>query len=380
MAKKPTVFLSYRRASSRELARYVHARLTSLGFKVFIDVEELDGKRFASAIRQKIMESDYFLIILKPDTLDESSWVRRELEAALEDAKPIIPLTADGFEFSKHVPPELAGLKDYSGIPYYDHFADEGIERIAKILEPPVDKRNSPLPLLAVGGAAIAIVALLLVFGLPALSAANISTDTPTPTFTDTVTPSATPSVEPTDTSTATETTQPTDTVTIEPSYTPSHTASATDTPLPTQTATQVPSSTFTDVPTLTPTETATLTSTGTLTPSPTLTQVQPSVTSTSLANTPTSTASPTMTLESLPNQYPCDARIISTSTSALFVVYSRANTLQSPVGSLIPGDTVTIIDDIRSGGRKWYQVIYGDRQQSGWVWDIYVNPSESCP
>lgn len=206
MPKKSSVFLSYRRVSSKDLARYVHSRLTDLGFKVFIDVEELDGRRFASAIRQKIMESDYFLIILKPDTLDETSWVRRELVAALEDGKPIISLIADDFNFSQHVPLELVGLKDYSGIPYSEHYADEAIERIVKAIDASVEKRKSPLLLLAATGAAVVFL-LLLVIGLPTLNLG--STATQTTTHTSTLEPGTPLSDEPTYTPSPTDTPTP---------------------------------------------------------------------------------------------------------------------------------------------------------------------------
>ncbi len=187
MANKPTIFLSYRRASSRELARFVHARLTALGADVFLDVETLNAVRFASVIEKEILQRDYFLILLKPDTLDPDSWVQREVQTALANHKPIVPLTADNFDFSQHVPPELAGLRDYGGIPYTDHYADEAIARIVEAVG--LRKGSFSLPLVAGVGALIVIAALFIVFGLPVLAAGNTPSATETPTTSPTVLP-----------------------------------------------------------------------------------------------------------------------------------------------------------------------------------------------
>lgn len=191
MPNKPTIFLSYRRASSRELARFVHARLTALGADVFLDVETLNAVRFASVIEKEILERDYFLVLLKPDTLEPDSWVRREVQTALDHQKPIVPLTADNFDFSLHVPPELAGLKEYGGIPYSDHYADEAIARIAEAVG--LRTRKSSLPLLAGIGTVIVTAALFIIFGLPMLGNGTPATNTPsateTPTTTSTVIP-----------------------------------------------------------------------------------------------------------------------------------------------------------------------------------------------
>lgn len=133
MSKKPTVFISYRRSNAKELARYLHDKLVDLGADVFLDVEALNAGRFSTIIQREIINRDHFIILLKPETLD-SEWVRRELLLALEHRRNIIPITSDGFSFEQHIPTEVEELKQYSGIPYYDHFAEETVNRVAKAI------------------------------------------------------------------------------------------------------------------------------------------------------------------------------------------------------------------------------------------------------
>lgn len=196
--KKPTVFLSYRRKNARELARYVHAKLTAYGADVFLDVETLNAVRFASVIEKEIIKRDYFLILLKPDTLDPDSWVRKEVEIALRHQKPIVPLIADGFDFSLHVPADLATLKEYGGIPYSDHYAEEAIARVAKA----VGLRRSLLKRLGdflsqnwwagVGGIATIAALIVAIMALNPSPVPPVPTATPTQTLTPTETDSAT--------------------------------------------------------------------------------------------------------------------------------------------------------------------------------------------
>ena len=129
MPTKPTLFLSYRRDPSADLARYIHDRLTALGIDVFFDVENINGGRFATIIEKEIINREHFLVILTPQTL-ASEWVRREIETALKHRRNIIPLLAQGFTFAQPLPSEIKDLADYSGIPYDFQDPNRAIERI----------------------------------------------------------------------------------------------------------------------------------------------------------------------------------------------------------------------------------------------------------
>jgi dipeptidyl aminopeptidase/acylaminoacyl peptidase len=118
MAKKPTLFISYRRDPSEDLARLLYEHLEKRGFNVFYDFESLNDGRFDKAIEAKISKSDYFLIILAPGTLD-SPWVRQEIATALQHEKTIIPLFTRDFDFPQESMGEIEDLRFYNGVRYH---------------------------------------------------------------------------------------------------------------------------------------------------------------------------------------------------------------------------------------------------------------------
>lgn len=130
----PKVFLSYRRQSSDDLARFIYDRLQSSGADVFFDHETLNGERFANKIEREIINCDYFLAILTPDTLD-SEWVRREIETAIRHKKQIVPLVDRGFTLNNApVPAELSDLISFDEIRYDRDYADAAVDRIRMAL------------------------------------------------------------------------------------------------------------------------------------------------------------------------------------------------------------------------------------------------------
>ena len=119
---KTSVFLSYRRGVSADLARWLRDNLHQLGVDVFFDVESINAGRFANIIEREIQRRDYFVVLLTPETL-ESEWVRKEIQIALAARKNIVPITTQGFAFG-NLPPEIAELAQYSGIPYQYEYAE----------------------------------------------------------------------------------------------------------------------------------------------------------------------------------------------------------------------------------------------------------------
>lgn len=116
----PAVFLSYQRQSSKDLARYIHDYLVDeLGLDVFFDVEDVNGGRFETIIKDAILKSSHFIVILTPTTLD-SEWVRREIVFAIdnETGKTIIPIIADGFSFYQPIPPEVEDIQHFGAIDF----------------------------------------------------------------------------------------------------------------------------------------------------------------------------------------------------------------------------------------------------------------------
>lgn len=170
-------------------------------------------------------------------------------------------------------------------------------------------------------------------------------TKTPTPTFTATKTPTAT--FTPTKTATATNTPVP-PTVTYTATKTPTATYTATFTPLPptaTFTATSTPTHTLTATFTPTKTPTATFTATSTAVPptatfTPTKTPVPPTATNTPVAGSTIAVVSFTLVDAKTGNDLMTltDGMTINMATLGTTKISIRANTVPSPVGSVVFG------------------------------------------
>jgi hypothetical protein len=103
-----TVFVSYRRTNI-SWALAIFQNLTQHGYDVFIDYDGIASGNFATAILENIKARAHFLVLLTPTALERSSdpkdWMRREIEAALESRRNIVPVMLDGFKFDA---PDLA--------------------------------------------------------------------------------------------------------------------------------------------------------------------------------------------------------------------------------------------------------------------------------
>lgn len=143
MPAKPTIFISYRRQPAADLARYIHHRLSTLRYNVFLDVETINGGRFANIIQHEIKGRDVFVVILTPETL-QSEWVVREIKTALENQKPIVPLAAQGFSFAMPLPAEITELSDYDAVRWDNDFAEAAFERLVKAIDPQSHHRARP--------------------------------------------------------------------------------------------------------------------------------------------------------------------------------------------------------------------------------------------
>ena len=106
------VFISYRRkGAGAGVAGELQAKLENLGYKVFLDVDEIGSGQFPVQIENAINECKDFLLVLSPGTLDrcidEEDWVRREIIQAQNANKNIIGVGLPGF-----VMPEAESLPE----------------------------------------------------------------------------------------------------------------------------------------------------------------------------------------------------------------------------------------------------------------------------
>jgi hypothetical protein len=144
-----TVFVSYRRTDGA-WGLAIFQNLTQHGYDVFIDYDGIASGNFETVILENIRLRAHFLVLLTPTALercgDPKDWMRREIEAALDSRRNIVPLMLEGFDFGK--PPvagqltgKLAELKKYNGleIPGVRFFSSE-MERLRnKFLNVEVD-------------------------------------------------------------------------------------------------------------------------------------------------------------------------------------------------------------------------------------------------
>ena len=96
------IFISYRRKDAGSgVAGELQAKFENLGYKVFLDVDEIGSGQFPDQIKHAIEECKDFLLVLAPGTLDrcveEEDWVRREIILAQDLNKNIIGVGLPGF-------------------------------------------------------------------------------------------------------------------------------------------------------------------------------------------------------------------------------------------------------------------------------------------
>src|SRR6516162_4887927 len=133
-----TVFLSYRRTDG-PWALSIFQDLTQHGYDVFLDHDGIASGRFGDVIFESIRARAHFLVLLTPTALERSSdpedWMRREIEAALDSQRNIVPLMLEGFDFGTpatagQLTGKLAALKEYNGLEIPKGYFSPAMERL----------------------------------------------------------------------------------------------------------------------------------------------------------------------------------------------------------------------------------------------------------
>jgi tetratricopeptide (TPR) repeat protein len=144
MDASKTVFISYRRSTSKYLARLIFDRLRTAGFDVFFDVNTIDNGHFDSMILNQIAARPHFVLLLSPGTLErctnEEDWLRREIEEAMRLERNIVPVVEEGFDFTQetdYLPEHLRDeFRRYNALPlvhfYFDAVMDTLVNRFLK--------------------------------------------------------------------------------------------------------------------------------------------------------------------------------------------------------------------------------------------------------
>jgi tetratricopeptide (TPR) repeat protein len=133
-----TVFISYRR-TNMPWALAVYQNLTQHGYDVFFDYESINSGDFEQIILANIKARAHFIVILTPSALERcenpDDWLRREIEAAVDHQRNIVPLMLEGFNFgspaiSRYLTGKLDLLKKYNGLNVPVDYFDEAMKRL----------------------------------------------------------------------------------------------------------------------------------------------------------------------------------------------------------------------------------------------------------
>ena len=153
MAMADSVFISYRRTTSKYAALLVFKDLTQNGYDVFLDYESIDSGEFEEQILNQIAIRKHFIAILSPGCLDRclqpGDWLRKEIEYAIEKQRNVVPLLFDNFDFKNAQPNltgKLAALADYNGLSVPDGYFDEAMVKLReRFLQQPLKGVIEPI-------------------------------------------------------------------------------------------------------------------------------------------------------------------------------------------------------------------------------------------
>ena len=99
-----SIFLSYRRDTSKYLTRCIYMALNQFGHDVFMDVNSNDSKPLDTNILNQIAERPHFVLILSRSSLERCSndgdWLLREIEEAFRLRRNIIPVFEENFDIN----------------------------------------------------------------------------------------------------------------------------------------------------------------------------------------------------------------------------------------------------------------------------------------
>lgn len=133
-----TVFISYRR-TNKPWALFIYQNLTMHGYDVFIDFQNINSGNFERAILDNIKARAHFVVVLTPSALEDckkpGDWLRREIEAAMDEKRNIVPLMVEGFDFGSPLiknalTGKLAALSQINGLRIPDDYPFEAMDRL----------------------------------------------------------------------------------------------------------------------------------------------------------------------------------------------------------------------------------------------------------
>ncbi|HTW91429.1 MAG TPA: TIR domain-containing protein [bacterium] len=135
-----SAFISYRRDTSIEAARLIRERLRGLGYRVFLDVDDLGSHYFDERLLAAIERAPNFIVVLVPGSLnrcsDAEDWLRREIVHAIKTGRNIVPVLKDGFRFPRAdgLPADMRDLLRHNGVVYDPVYFDAVLNKLIDFL------------------------------------------------------------------------------------------------------------------------------------------------------------------------------------------------------------------------------------------------------
>ena len=132
------IYLCYRRDGGAPMAQLLYTKLTDSGYKVFIDLEEMQQGDFNEQLLTVIENANDIVLILSKGALDrcvdEGDCVRRELCHALQREKNIVPFQVPGFEWPANLPQNLEKLPKLQWVEYHPIYYSASLEKLESYL------------------------------------------------------------------------------------------------------------------------------------------------------------------------------------------------------------------------------------------------------
>ena len=133
-------FISYRRKNGFAVAKMLRDQLKLKRISAFVDLDELRNGTFDDKILLAIENSPSFILILYPGDLDrcgeENDWLTKEIVAAIDSGRNIIPFLCDGFEWPKvwneNMPDKIKVISKFNSVTLSQEYLDATIDKVIR--------------------------------------------------------------------------------------------------------------------------------------------------------------------------------------------------------------------------------------------------------
>eukprot|EP00771_Trimastix_marina_P001541 gnl/Trimastix_PCT/2621.p1 GENE.gnl/Trimastix_PCT/2621~~gnl/Trimastix_PCT/2621.p1 ORF type:complete len:821 (-),score=149.92 gnl/Trimastix_PCT/2621:151-2613(-) len=144
---KYDIFISYRRVGGSQLASLMKVLLTLRGYRVFLDVNELNTGKFNLALQEVVLNTPNFILVLSEGCLDRciadhkrgknEDWVRREISIAIQANRNIIPVSDRAFMMPRPevLPPDIHDLPLFNCVEFSHIYQEATLDKLVSFLK-----------------------------------------------------------------------------------------------------------------------------------------------------------------------------------------------------------------------------------------------------